>query len=144
MKKFLVDAFAYVGIDYNEFGAGIFIIFGLIAFVGVVAQLMLYSKCKQPAWACLVPIYNGVVFMRILGRPGWHILLPLIPIANIYFVSKMFIELCQCFGQFKTYQYVLCILFNGLYVLNLGFSEADYMGPVYGKKKQSELEPQLA
>lgn len=145
MEEIMVAIFDVVGLDYHDFGAGIFIIFGLVAFVGVVAQWMLYSKCGQPGWACIVPIYNGIVFMRILGRPDWHILLPLIPIANLYFIPKMFIELCQTFGQNKWYHYVFCILLNGLYVLNLGFSENEYQGPVYGKKStEPEMEPQLA
>lgn len=140
----MVDLFEKVGLNYNDFGAGVFIVFGLVAFIGVVAQWMLYSKCNQPGWACIVPIYNVIIFVRLLGRPSWHFLLLLIPVVNIYFIVKMFIELCQCFGQNKWYHYVACILFNGLYVLNLGFSELDYQGPVYGQNNKPKLDPQLA
>ena len=40
-------------------------------------------KAGQPGWAGLIPIYNLYILLQIAGRPGWWILLCLIPPVNI-------------------------------------------------------------
>lgn len=108
----------------------------IIAFIAVVAQWALYSKANQPGWACLVPIYNVIVFLRIVGRPAGHFFFFLIPIFNIFFIIKVYIELCNAFGKHSTLDYVLCILFNGFYVFYLGLTQSiEYKGPVYNQPK---------
>ena len=133
----------------------------LILIVGIIAQWMLYDKAGLRGIACVVPIWNVVEFMKIMGRPGWHALFIMIPppamlLAYVYlsppvslvvmgvfglllaaFVLKVYIELCHCFGRRGVMDYVLVILLNGLYVLWLGLSEWKYHGPVYGSKAKA-------
>ena len=72
--------------------------------------------------------------MKIVGRPASHLLLFLIPGYNIYLVIKVWIETAQSFGKRTIIDYVLVVLLNGLYILNLGMSyDTHYVGPVYGK-----------
>ena len=51
-----------------------------MAIIAVGANCKLFMKCEQPIWAALVPGYNVVVAMRILGRPDVHALLFLVPL----------------------------------------------------------------
>jgi hypothetical protein len=106
----------------------------IIGFIGVVAQWRLYAKAGQPGIASIVPIWNFIVFLRIVGRPASHIFLFLIPIyGQLYMIPKVYIELCNSFGKKSIVDYILVIVFNGFYVLNLGLSyEAEYQGPAYG------------
>ncbi len=119
---------------YNLFGEGIFVLAIIVGFIGVVAQWRLYAKAGQPGIASIVPIWNFIVFLRIVGRPASHIFLFLIPIyGQLYMIPKVYIELCNSFGKTSIVDYILVIVFNGFYVLNLGLSyEAEYQGPVYG------------
>jgi hypothetical protein len=120
----------------------------LLIVVAIVAQWSLYEKAGQPGVASIIPIWNIIAFLKIVGRPWTHMFLVLIPIyGQLYFVPKLWIEICQAFGRRKMSDYVLCILFNGFYVMNLGLSEANYEGAVYGSKKSKDSlagEPQLA
>jgi signal peptidase I len=128
----------------STLGTPVLVVFALVAFIGLVAQWALYSKCDLPGIACLVPIWNVVVFLKIMGRPWYHMFFLLIPGYNIYFIIRVYIELCQSFGKTSTIDYVMIILLNGLYILNLGLSyEAKYKGPVY-KGAGALAEPQLA
>jgi signal peptidase I len=128
----------------STLGTPVLVVFALVAFIGLVAQWALYSKCDLPGIACLVPIWNVVVFLKIMGRPWHHMFFLLIPGYNIYFIIRVYIELCQSFGKTSTIDYVMIILLNGLYILNLGLSyEAKYKGPVY-KGAGALAEPQLA
>lgn len=50
-----------------------------IAFVGFMIATMwkIFAKAGEPGWACLVPIYNTCVWLKIAGKPmWWFFLLP--------------------------------------------------------------------
>lgn len=122
---------------YNPMGNAFYYFLGFLAVIAMLAQWRLYEKCRQPGWTAFVPVLNVIVFLRIVGRPakhGWHFLIPFY--GQLYFLPKVWIEVCQCFGKRTTLDYVLVILFNGLYILNLAMSEDSYyQGPVYGKQQ---------
>lgn len=112
-----------------------FIVLGsIIVFITIVAQMALFEKCKREWWAALIPGYNIVVFLQIIGRPGWQLLYLLIPVFNIYFAFKLLIEICKCLGQTKTSDYILACVLTGLYVFHLAMTESiKYKGPLYVK-----------
>ncbi|MCB0817743.1 MAG: hypothetical protein KDB77_09535, partial [Flavobacteriales bacterium] len=120
---------------YRVLGDSMYFILGFLALVAVVAQWRLYEKAGQPGVASVVPIWNFIVFLKIVGRPASHLFLALIPVfGQLYFIPKVWIEVCQSFGKRTMLDYVMVILFNGLYILNLGLSyETEYEGPVYGR-----------
>ena len=122
---------------YGTLGDGLFLLVGILAFFGIVAQWKLYVKAGQPGIASIVPIWNFIVFLRIIGRPASHIFLFFIPIyGQLYMIPKVYIELCNSFGKHSIVDYVLVIVFNMFYILNLGLSyEIEYEGPAYGKAK---------
>jgi len=109
----------------------VLIFFGIIALVG---QWRLYEKAGLPGYAAIVPIWNFIMFLKLVGRPASHLWLFLIPGVNIYMFIKVWIETAQSFGKTTMLDYVLVVTLNGLYILNLGLSyESRYMGPVYGR-----------
>lgn len=122
---------------YASFGNGVIVILLVFGFIGVVAQWKLYEKAGQPGIASIVPIWNLIVFLRVVGRPASHIFLFLIPVyGQLYLIPKVYIELCNSFGKHSIIDYILIIVFNGFYVLNLGLSyDTEYVGPAYGKKQ---------
>ncbi len=119
---------------FSRFGEAMWYILGFFVLVGVVAQWRLFDKAGQPGWTCMVPILGQINYLKIVGRPASHLLLFLIPGYNIYLVIKVWIETAQSFGKRTIIDYVLVVLLNGLYILNLGMSyDTHYVGPVYGK-----------
>ena len=113
----------------------------LIVFLGMIAACgaaRLYDKAGQPFWHALVPGLNVVALMRIIGRPDLHALWILVPGANLYFGARWLVELAQSFGKTSWVDYVMVVLFNAFYVLNLGLAYSEeYEGPVYGKKAEA-------
>ena len=113
----------------------------LIVFLGMIAACgaaRLYDKAGQPFWHALVPGLNVVALMRIIGRPDLHALWILVPGANLYFAARWLVELAQSFGKTSWVDYVMVVLFNAFYVLNLGLAYSeDYEGPVYEKKAKA-------
>lgn len=73
---------------------------GLILFLIFVASYwMIFQKANQAGWACLIPIYNLIVFMWIIKRPAIQLLFLLIPFVNIYFAIIFIHELSKSFNQ---------------------------------------------
>ncbi|NND95545.1 MAG: hypothetical protein HKN45_11840 [Flavobacteriales bacterium] len=73
-------------IDYLHatFGGGLWVLTPFIAFIGIVAQMRLYAKANQPAISAIVPIWNFIVFMKVIGRPVWHVAYMLVPMTAIF------------------------------------------------------------
>lgn len=105
---------------------GLFLVFGLVA------KAFLFTKCNQPAWASLIPIYDVVIILRIIGRPAVHFWLFLIPVFNIYFAAVVLIELAKSFGKYSPVDHILMIVFNIFYIMNLGLAyNENYYGPSF-------------
>ena len=109
-----------------------------ITLVALAGNWRLFVKCGQPGWAVVVPGYNVVVAMRIIGRPAKDALLFLIPGFNVFFFFKTILELAASFGKQGVLDSILACVFNIFYILNLGLSEdEEYQGPIYGTKYQT-------
>lgn len=104
--------------------------------IKTVALWFIYRKADQPGWACLIPVYDTLVLLRIVGKPWWWILLFLIPIVNIVFVIWMYNMLSKSFGKTAAFTVGL-IFFPVIFTAILGFGESEYVGPG-GKSKTEE------
>jgi hypothetical protein len=138
---------------YRDLGMGnaFYYAVGFIAAIAILAQWRLYEKCRQPGIAAFVPIWNVIVFMRIVGRPasdGWKMLIPVW--GQLYFIPKVWIEVIACFGKTSLLDKILVLTLNGLYILNLALSDDQYLGPLRGQQplpkahKVARANPQLA
>jgi len=83
----------------STFGEALWVILPFIAFIGIVAQMRLYAKADQPAIAAIVPIWNFTTFMKIIGRPQWHVVFMLLPIAVV--TGVFMIDYANLFAFFQ-------------------------------------------
>jgi len=119
---------------------------GLMLVIGIVGKARLFAKADQPWQAALVPVWDVIVALRMVGRPVSHIAYFLVPVFNIYFSFKVLIEIAQSFGKRTSLDYAMVCLFNVFYVLNLALAyNEEYVGPVYGHdlKDAQAAEPAL-
>ena len=56
-------------------GGTMMLFFLAIMVVVIVGFWKVFEKAGQPGWAAIVPIYNAYILLKIVGRPGWWILL---------------------------------------------------------------------
>lgn len=105
----------------------------VILIIGAVAKWRLFVKCNQPGYAAFIPGYDIICTLRIVGRPASHFVFFLIPGVNIIFGFILLVDLAKSFGKTGLLDQVMVVLFNVLYVLNLGLAyNEEYQGPVYG------------
>ena len=116
-----------------EISGGVILAGFFISLIVVVAMCRLFAKANLPFWHVFIPFLNIMTAMKLIGRPAWHAWLFFTP-ALVYLIPKTIIELAQSFGKKTTYDYVLAIVFNIFYILNLGLSYDEvYEGPSYKK-----------
>ena len=121
-------------LNNSDGGIGIYFLVFLFLLIGAVAKWRLFVKCDQPGLASIVPIWDLVVTMSIVGRPKWHAWFFVIPVFNIFFAFKVLIELAQSFGKTSVVDYILVVVLNILYVFNMALAyNESYHGPVYGQ-----------
>ena len=102
----------------------------LVVLVLVIAGMWkVFEKAGKPGWAAIIPIYNLIILLEIVGKPMWWIVLLLIPIVNLVILIMISMDLAVCFGKSKGWGFgLLCILPFVGYPL-LGFGDATYSAP---------------
>ena len=72
----------------------------LVAIAITVASLWkIFTKAGKPGWAAIIPFYNLIVFLQIVGRPVWWFVLLLIPLVNIVVGIVVLHDLSKVFGK---------------------------------------------
>ena len=75
-------------------------IISLIATViSLAANWMIFKKMGRQGWEGVVPIYNNYVLCEELYGNGWKFLCVLIPLYNIYFVIKLYMDWANTFHK---------------------------------------------
>jgi hypothetical protein len=96
--------------------------------ISVVGMWKVFEKAGKPGWAAIIPIYNAIVMLEIVGKPIWWIILLLIPCVNIVFAIWALNLLSKSFGQSEGFTIGLILLPFIFYPI-LGFGNYQYLGP---------------
>ncbi len=108
---------------------GVIIVIYLAIIVLMIASMWtIFSKAGKPGWASIVPIYNLIVLLEIVGKPWWWLLLMLIPIVNIVILIIVWHNLSLSFGKSGGFTVGL-ILLGIIFLPMLAFGDAKYVGP---------------
>jgi hypothetical protein len=100
----------------------------IIVIIEIIGLWKIFIKAGKPGWASIIPIYNVIVLLEIIGKPLWWFLLLLIPCANIVFLVIIINRLSKSFGQGVGFTLGLIFLGFIFYPL-LGFGDYTYLGP---------------
>jgi hypothetical protein len=120
----------------NNAGVAIFSILyvGIIVML-IAAQWRIFTKAGEAGWKVLIPIWNLIVWIRIVGRPSWWpwlLFLFLIPPVGllVWFVIGIIlvIDLATSFGRGGGFA-VGIIFLPWIFLPILGFGDSTYRGP---------------
>jgi|ERR1043166_7006143 hypothetical protein len=92
----------------------------------IAAMWKIFVKAGEPGWASIIPIYNWIVWCKIVGRPLWWVVLLFICFP-IFFII-LCIDLAKSFGKGVGFAIGL-ILLSFIFFPILGFGSATYQGP---------------
>jgi hypothetical protein len=104
-------------------------IVSLVMFViFLAAGWKLFTKAGRSGWEAIIPIYNTLIMLKIVGRPWWWLLLLLVPFLNIIIGIIVANDLSKSFGHGVGYTIGL-VLLPPIFLLLLAFGDSQYHGP---------------
>jgi uncharacterized membrane protein YoaK (UPF0700 family) len=104
------------------------VIYLVLILVFIVAGWMIFTKAGEAGWKVLIPIWNTLVLLKIVGRPWWWILLLLIPIVSFVVWIVVAINLARSFDRSTGFGIGLVFL-PFIFGLILAFGSSTYRGP---------------
>ena len=102
--------------------------FFLVIFIVVlVAMWKIFTKAGKPGWASIVPIYSLVIYLQIVKKPLWWVVLFFIPVVNFVIFILVSIALAKEFGKGTGFGIGLLFL-PFIFFPMLAFGSAQYAG----------------
>ena len=102
---------------------------GLAILVFLIAAMWkVFTKAGKAGWLVLIPIVNINQLLKIAGRPGWWLILLIIPLVNLIISILVSMDIAKSFGKGAGFGLGLAFLGPIFYPI-LGFGSATYKGP---------------
>lgn len=95
----------------------------LLQVVHFLGTWKLYKAAGEQAWKAIVPVYNAVVFLKILHRPKWWVVLLFFPVINLMMFMVLWVDTAKHFGKNKPIDGVIAILSLGFYLYTLNYQK---------------------
>lgn len=108
-------------------GALMSLVWLAVVIVIIAGLWKVFVKAGKPGWAAIVPIYNFIVLLEIVGKPIWWIVLMFIPLVNFIIAIIVSIELAAKFGKSVAFGIGIALL-GFIFIPILGFGDAKYRG----------------
>lgn len=116
--------------DYG--GSGIGVVGSLLYLVVIVFYIYclwrIFVKAGKPGWAAIIPIYNILVELEIVGRPWYWLLLMFIPVVDIVLGIILIFRMAKVFGHSTGFGFGLLFL-SFIFFPILAFDSSKYLGP---------------
>jgi len=88
----------------------------------------IFQKAGRPGWEAIIPIYNLLIFLKIVGKPWWWIFLMCVPAINWVFTIWTFNMFSKSFGKSEGFT-ALLFFFSFIFFPVIAFGDAEYQGP---------------
>ena len=90
----------------------------------------MFEKAGEAGWKALVPVYNWVIWLKLIGKPVWWVVLLLIPVVNILVLVSMVIDLARAYGQHDLKHHAAALLLPFYWFPKAGFDpNIQYVAP---------------
>ncbi len=109
----------------------------VISVITIISMWKIFTQNGEKGWKSIIPIYNSLVLLKIVGLPGWYFLLNFVPIANIYALYKTCKGLADLYGKSTTFA-ILCMFFSFICYPILAFGGKKTASTVAATSYQTE------
>jgi hypothetical protein len=103
----------------------VLVLYLAVIVVALVGMWKMFVKAGYPGWYSIVPIFNSYILIKMARKPGWWLLLSLIPFVNLWVQLVVGKEIALRFGKGQVYGLLLCGLLGIGYII-LGFNSDTY------------------
>lgn len=99
----------------------------IILYIFILCYPFLLWKTFEDAgfksWQAFVPVYNYIIWLKIIQKPFWWFIIWLIPFLNIFMIFLMAVETAKCYGKYNLKGQALAVLAPFAYFPYLELSE---------------------
>jgi hypothetical protein len=82
----------------------------IVYVITVIGMWKIFEKAGKPGWAAIIPVYNYIVMLEIVGKPIWWIFLILFPCTSLIFGIWTLNLISKSFGQSEGFTIGLVLL----------------------------------
>jgi Family of unknown function (DUF5684) len=87
-----------------------------------------FVKAGEEGWKSIIPIWNTLIVLKIVGREWWWIILLIIPIVGFVIWIIVALDVAKSFGRGTGFGIGLALL-SFIFFPILGFGSDQYKGP---------------
>lgn len=118
------------GVVAALFGGVFLIVWLAFALLMIISMWKIFTKAGKPGWAAIVPIYNIITLLEVVGKPmWWFVIIFFVPFANLVFGILLMLELGKVFGKTAGWSVVFLFLFSFIGLPWLAFGKDQYKAP---------------
>lgn len=117
-------------------------VFLIIMWLGIRLGLgLFFKKANESVWKAFIPVYSSLIWLKLIKKPKWWLLLTFVPVVNIVLGIGMIVDLLNSFNRRSVVEHVLASVFGFVYLPYLGLTqELEYVGPVdYTKSHKPKI-----
>lgn len=82
----------------------------------------IFNDAGMDGYKALIPFYNYYVWLKVIDKPWWWLLLMLVPFINFFMVMLMLVQTAVSYGKHNLGEQALSVLFPYAYIPYLGLS----------------------
>ncbi len=114
------------------------IIFSITTIIGL---WKLFALAGEASWKAFVPVYNFIVWLKIIKKPWWWIFLIITPGVNFLMYVIMCLLMAKAFNKRSFTEKALAAVFGFVYLFYIGFQkDTKYVGP----EDRNKMKPSMA
>jgi len=106
----------------------VWIIYIAIIVAVIAGWWMIFTKAGEAGWKSIIPIWNTLVILKMVGREWWWIILLIIPIVGFVVWIIVMNDLSKSFGHGVGFTLGLIFL-SIIFLFILAFGSSMYRGP---------------
>jgi signal peptidase I len=86
----------------------------------------IFDEAGVNGYKALIPIYNYYVWLKVVGKPWWWLILMLVPFINFFMILLMLVQTALSYSKHNLGGQALAVLFPYAYLPYLGISEKEH------------------
>ncbi len=90
----------------------------------------IFDDAGVGGYKALIPLYNYYIWLKVIGKPWWWLILMLVPFINFFMILLMLVQTAVSYGKYKLGDQALSVLVPFIYIPYLGISKKEqYIKP---------------
>ena len=113
------------------------IVFSITTIIGL---WKLFPLAGEQGWKAFIPLYNFIVWLKVIKKPWWWIFLIITPGVNFLMVAIMYLLTAKAFNKKTVQDRAVAFLFGFIYLPYIGFqADTKYAGPEDMSKRKPSI-----